>query len=165
MRLSRKVFRLRPFYRAVPPAIQIPNWNTNRFCTSHTECVTFLTVIKCHNFDFVTSIFAVVFFIYFFLIFLFTFAHKSQVATNSHVTGTVYKPISDSVFDWNGSEWMKYGKTYQKVSSVSVFCLDRNGSCSGTPSKRLLCPSFSFFLANTQINYWTNIISFVATHD
>jgi len=27
-------------------------------------------------------------------------------------------------FDWNGSEWTKYGKTYQKVSSVSVFCLE-----------------------------------------
>ena len=27
-------------------------------------------------------------------------------------------------FDWNGSEWTKYWKTYHKVSSVSVFCLE-----------------------------------------
>ena len=38
--------------RAVP--IRIPNRNRNRFCTSHTQCVTFVTVTKRHEFEFVT---------------------------------------------------------------------------------------------------------------
>jgi len=33
--------------------IQIPNRNRNRFCTSHTQCV---TVTKCLNFEIVTSL-------------------------------------------------------------------------------------------------------------
>ena len=40
--------------RAVP--IQIQNRNRNRVCTSHTQCVTVVTVTKYHNFQFATSV-------------------------------------------------------------------------------------------------------------
>jgi len=73
--------------RAVP--IRIPNRNRNRFCTSHTQCVTFVTVTKRHYFEFVSSVSALVFLSLFRKTDLVTFCSQmSQMVTNSNVTGT-----------------------------------------------------------------------------
>ena len=44
--------------------------------------------------------------------------------TNGQIKMWVVQPCFCLCFDWNGSEWTKYGKTHQKVSSVSVFSLE-----------------------------------------
>ena len=52
----------RPFHSqktlpsAVPIRIPNRNRNRNRVCTSHTQCVTFVKVKKCHDFECVTSV-------------------------------------------------------------------------------------------------------------
>ena len=61
----------------------------NRVCTSHTQCVTIVSVTKCHNFEFVTSVTRSDFFIFFSKTDLVTFwSQISQMVTNSNVTGT-----------------------------------------------------------------------------
>jgi len=122
--------------RAVP--IRIPNRNRNRFCTSHTQCVTFVTVIKSHNFAFVTSVTRSVFFQFFLAKQVWShFGHKYHKWSQIQIW--LVQPCFCFCFDWNGSEWTKYGKTCQKVSSVSVFCLEfgseRLSGPKGCPSK------------------------------
>jgi len=133
--------------RAVP--IRIPNRNRNRLCTSHTQCVTFVTVTKCHNFEFVNSVTRSCFFWVFLAKQIWShFGHKCHKW--SQIQMWLVQTCFCFCFDWNGSEWTKYGKTYQKVCSisVSVWNPDRNtrrgtrkSSCCGAVS-----PS-SFFLS------------------
>jgi len=95
--------------RAVP--IQIPNRNRNRFGTSHTQCVTFLTVTKCHSLNLWPRSHA-----------LFFFKKKLSKQIWSHLGHKCHKWSQNQMllvqiyfcfyFDWHGSEWMKSGKTY-----------------------------------------------------
>ena len=66
--------------------IRIPNRNRNRVCTSHTQCVTFVTVTKCHNFEFVTSVTRSGYSCQTDLVTL--WSQMSQMVTNSNVIGT-----------------------------------------------------------------------------
>jgi len=70
--------------RAVP--IRIPNRNRNRFCTSHTQCVTFVTVTKRHEFEFVTWVTRCGSFVVFLAKQI--WSQISQMVTNSNVNGT-----------------------------------------------------------------------------
>jgi len=60
-------------------------------------------------------------------------------------------------FDWNGSEWTKYGQTYQKVSSVSVFCLEfgseRLSGPKGSPAKFVPMKQLISLMSNSFTKY------------
>jgi len=66
--------------------IRIPNRNRNS--STHTQCVTFVTVTKCHNFEFVTSVTLSVFFFCSKTDLVTLWSQMSQMVTNSNVTGT-----------------------------------------------------------------------------
>jgi len=93
------------------------------FCTSYTQCVTCVMVTKCHNLRFVTSVICSGFVLVFLAKEIWShFVHKCHKWSQIHMR--LVQPCFCFCFDWNVSDWTKYGKTYQKVSSVSVFCLE-----------------------------------------
>ena len=109
--------------RAVP--IWIPNRNRNRVCTSHTQCVKFVMVTKCHNYEFVTSVTRSGFFLVILVKQIWShFGHKCHKW--SRIKMWLVQTCFGFCFNWNGSQWMKYCKTYpwHKMSSVSVFSLE-----------------------------------------
>jgi len=107
--------------KAVP--IRIPNRDRNRSCTIHTQNVICVTVIKCHNFEFATSVTRSVFFWVFLAKQIWShFDHKCHKW--SQIQMWLVQTCFYFCLDKNISEWTKYGKTYQKVRSVSVFCLE-----------------------------------------
>jgi len=109
--------------KAVPS--RISKQKQKQVCTSHTECVTkfvtFVTVTHCHKIEFATEVFPL------FFLSKQVWSHFGHACHKwSHFQMWLVQTCFcfSFWFDWNGSEWTKYGKIYQIVSSVSVFCLE-----------------------------------------